>query len=299
MANKILNKNENERKKKPIEEFEEILSIDKMMTVLSIFYIGCSAAVVLVKTLAKDNFWLWMGVVGIIVFILLWITFQVLALRQRRKNAENARINETIEIAKQLEFCRDCSLKKIRNGMEYRKIYLHQEIKEIEEKLNQDINPTKVNVLVYTSDLSTIIRRMDVMKNNIDRGIRYKVLYFRNTTGSKYNEIKELLDDNLIDALSIEDISSSLDAEMMMFNDMEVLIYLDSTRRFIQGFFSIDNVSNFALESGRNTHDSECKEKCNYGKEHQEPTYKALNDEKAKMLFLDIEKLTKEVKLHE
>ena len=31
MANKILKKNENERKKKPIEEFEEILSIDKMM----------------------------------------------------------------------------------------------------------------------------------------------------------------------------------------------------------------------------------------------------------------------------
>lgn len=269
------------------------------MTVLSVFYIGCSAAVVLIKTLAKDNFWLWMGVTGIIVFILLWVTFQFLALRQRRKKAEEARTNETIEIAKQLEFCRDCSLKKIRNGMEYRKIYLHEEIKEIEEKLNQDIDPTKVNVLIYTSDLSTILRRMDVMKNNINRGIRYKVIYFRNTTGHRYDEVKELLNNNLVNALTIKEIFSSLDAEMMLFNDMEVLIYLDSTRRFIQGFFSIDNVSNNALESGRNTHDSECKEKCNYGKERQEPTYKALNDEKAKMLFLDIENLTKEENLHE
>ena len=116
---------------------------------------------------------------GVVVFILLWIIFQVLALRQRRKKAEQARIDDAKNIAEQLEFCRDCSLKKINNGMGFRKIYLASEIKQIESKLDQDVDPSKASVLVYTSDLSTILRRLDVIKANINKKINYRIVYFK------------------------------------------------------------------------------------------------------------------------
>ena len=300
MANKILKKNTVDGKKqRAIDEFKEILSIDTMLTVLSFFYIGCSALVVVIKSFAKEYFWLFTAIMGVVVFILLWIIFQVLALRQRRKKAEQARIDDAKNIAEQLEFCRDCSLKKINNGMGFRKIYLASEIKQIESKLDQDVDPSKASVLVYTSDLSTILRRLDVIKANINKKINYRIVYFKNTTGDKYEEIEALLKNNLIYALDIKELKDSLDSEMMLFNDMEVIVFLDSTRRFIQSFFSIDHVGVNSTEVGRNTHDPECKERCNYGKDRQEPTYKALNDEKARMLFNDVESLMKGDNLHE
>lgn len=300
MANKILKKNKIDGKKqRAIDEFKEILSIDTMLTVLSFFYIGCSALVVVIKSFAKEYFWLLVGIMGIVVFILLWIIFQWLALRQRRKKAKQARVDDAKNIAEQLEYCRDCSLKKINNGMGFRKLFLASEIKQIESKLDQDVDPSKASVLVYTSDLSTILRRLDVIKANINKKINYRVIYFKNTIGARFEEIKLLLKDNLIYALDIKELKDSLDSEMMLFNDMEVIIFLDSTRRFIQSFFSIDHVGINSTEVGRNTHDSECKERCNYGKDRQEPTYKALNDEKARMLFNDIESLTKGGELHE
>ena len=114
MANKIIKKNKIDGKKqRAIDEFKEILSIDTMLTVLSFFYIGCSALVVVIKSFAKEYFWLLVGIMGIVVFILLWIIFQWLALRQRRKKAKQARVDDAKNIAEQLEYCRDCSLKKI------------------------------------------------------------------------------------------------------------------------------------------------------------------------------------------
>ena len=72
MANKILKKNTVDGKKqRAIDEFKEILSIDTMLTVLSFFYIGCSALVVIIKSFAKEYFWLFTAIMGVVVFILL------------------------------------------------------------------------------------------------------------------------------------------------------------------------------------------------------------------------------------
>ena len=300
--NKVLREDKNKTSfEEGAKAFNDIISFDTLGAILGIFFPLCSVAYILIKQYA-GNFWLGVALLALGTFFSMWIVFFGFAYANRKKKAKELLQKQKDNLVTQLNYCRDCSLKKIDNGLEYRKLFTHEEVMKFEEKLVDDPSPSKTAALVYTSDLSTIIRRKEKMIENIrENGAKYYVVYFKNTSGEELKELDDLNKENLIliNAKDYPELNNSMDAQLLSFSDFEILVLVDSTRKYIQGFFSVDNVSKNAIIEGRSSHDSECRERCNYGKNNQEPLYKVLSDEKAKKLFDDIENLMKGGNLHE
>ena len=299
--NKLLK--ENNTKTNPEEKeniFNNIIPFDTVGLIIGIAFPLCSVAYILIKQYAT-NFWLGVALLALGTFFASWIVLYYVAWRRRKAKAREIRTAQKGSLTKQLIKCRDCSLKKINSGLEYRKLFTNEDIRLYEESLVSDPNPSKTIALIYTSDLSTTIRRKDVMMNNIkEKGANYYVVYFKNTAGEELSELDKFVDRKLkyLNASECEELNDSMDAELLRITDFEIIVLVDSTRKYVQGFVSIDNVSVNATIVGRSAHDSECRERCNYGKSNQEPLYKMLDDEKARMLFNDIDNLMNGGDLH-
>ena len=277
--------------------FNNIISFDTLGAILGIFFPICSVAYILIKQYST-NFWLGVAILALATFFSMWIVFFAFAYANRKKKAKKHLEDDKKELVEQLIFCRNCSLSKINNGLEYRKLFTHKEILNFEEKLVEDPEPAKTVALIYTSELSTILRRKEKMIYNIAKGAKYYIVYFRKPSESVISELNELNNKNLIliNANDYPDLFNSMDAQFMSFADFEMIILVDSTRNYKQGFFSVDNITKNTVIR---THDSECHEPCNRGKEYQEPLYKALDDDKAGLFFDDFESLMKGDDLHE
>ena len=303
--NKVLRNNEKKTEHGGIaKEFNDIISFDTLGAILGFFFPICSVAFLLIKQHAT-NFWLGVTLLALGTFFAMWLVFFIFAFINRRRKAKELLQAQKDNLVVQLNYCRDCSLGKIDNGLEYRKLYTSKDMLLIEKNLTDDPNPEQAIALVYTSDMATLLRRKEAMAKNImEKDAKYRIVYFNNTLTddlSIYLQLEKEKKANIeyLDARECHTLFNSLDGQLMSKTDFEIIIFIDSTRKYVQGFFSVDNVSENALLVGRDTHDSECNNRCNYGKKNQAPIYKALDDEKARMLFNDIENLMKGDNLHE
>lgn len=285
--------------------FNDVISFDTLGAILGVFFPICSVAYILIKQYA-GNFWLGVALLALGTFFSMWVVFFVFAYANRKRKAKETLQNQKDNFVKQLNYCRDCSLGKINNGLGYRKLFTHEDMVMFEKNLIDDPNPSEAIALIYTSDLATTLRREERMRKNIvEKDAKYRIVYFRNSLKedllTTLNLKKEDKEGNvtLIDANDYPTLTNSLDGQLMAKFDFEFIVFMDSTRKYVQGFFSFDNVSENASVLGRDTHDSECTNRCNYGKKNQKPIYKALDDEKARMLFIDIDNLMKGDDLHE
>ena len=280
------------------DELNEILPVDTVLAVLGGFFTVCSIIYLLVKAyVPKEHHVLVISISGLVTFLIMWVIFNIVAYRKRKKQAAITLQEQKEKLVKQLHFCKECSIKKINDGFAYRKLLKEENIEDVEAKMGMDLKPEECNILVYTSDLATLIRRLKVIKTNIeDHHITYRVIYFKDHSQKQRETIVNLIGEkNLIDANNVPLLRGSKDFDFMRINDTELIIYLDSSS-YIQGFLSVDNVPSNAIAVGRPTHFAECINRCNYGHSYsdgvvKEPFYKSLNKEKTRTLYLELSKL--------
>ena len=279
------------------DELNEILPIDTVAAVLGIFFAVCSMIYVLIRAyVPKDYLMLMMALAGVGTFLIMWVTFCVIAFLRRRNKAKESLAERKQKLIDQLHFCKECSMGKINDGFAYRKLVKEEEIEEIEDKLEMDLDPSKCNVLVYTSDLATLIRRLPIIKKNIEQfKVNYRVVYFDDHSDKYHNEIYSLIGaKNIMFAGSLDpNFIGYKDKDFFTMCDLDLIIYLDSSS-YIQGFLSVDNVPFNAIDVGRSDHFTECYNRCNYGYTYSDgvvkpPFYKALDKEKVRALYKELD----------
>ncbi len=302
-SNKVVETEKVEKKKHHfIDDLNEILPIDTVAAILGIFFTVCSIIYLLIKAYAPEEYLIiGIAIASIFTFLAMWVSFFFVAYLKRRSMAREGLEHQKETLKRQLIDCRDCSLKRISDGFAYRKLLENANIRDVESKMAMNVAPEKCDVLVFTSDLATIIRRLDIIETNIkDYKIRYRVIYFSDNTQSEREKIFSLIGEkNLLDGNKIEALKGSRDLQMMNAGDIELIIYLDGSteNKYIQGFLSFDNVPSNAKNIGKSTHFSKCTNKCNYGKMFdnegidQTPFYKSLSKEKLTRLYNKLDEL--------
>lgn len=302
-SNKIVKQEKGKRKVLFItDELNEILPIDLSGAILGGFFTVVSIAYVLIKLYApKDWFLFLIALVGGITFILMFVAFFIAAyLRRKRKAKEHIEL-EKETLIKQLIFCKECSNRKINDGFAYRKLLKEENLEDVETKMALDLDPKKCQIYVYTSDLATLIRRYKIIEDNIEQShIKYRVIYYSDTSSEYHDKLFKLIgEENLLDARKVDELKNSKDAELFKFNDVELIIFIDSAN-YIQGFLSIDNVPVNAIANGRSNHFNGClkENRCNYGARYDEnivkdPFYKSLNKERVRSIAEQLNSLFK------
>ena len=296
-SNKLVETEKVQKKKHHfIDDLNEILPIDTVAAILGIFFTVCSIIYLLIKGYApKEHVVLGIAIAAIFTFLAMWVSFFFVAYLKRKSMAKEELEHQKDTLKKQLIDCRDCSLQRISDGFAYRKLLENSNIRDIETKMAMNVDPKKCSVLVFTSDLATLIRRLDIIENNIvNYGVNYRVIYFADNSQSERERIFSLIGkENLLDGNKVEALQGSKDLEMMRIGDIELIIYVDGSteNKYIQGFLSFDNVPSNARYIGKSTHFSECRNKCNYGRTFdnegvdQTPFYKSLSKEKLTGLY--------------
>lgn len=278
------------------DDLNDILPIDTVAAILGGFFTVCSIIYVLIRAyVPQEHIVLALSIAAIVTFLLMWVAFFIVAYLRRKSKAQETLIEQKKKLIEQLHFCKECSIKKINDGFAYRKLLKEENIEDIETKLAIDLDPHNCYVLVYTSDLATILRRLDIIEKNIkEYGVNYRVIYFSDNTQKDRERIVSLIGEkNLLDANKV--LKGTRDEELMSISDVELIIYLDSSS-YIQGFLSVDNVPSNAINIGRPSHFSECNNRCNYGYSYQDgrvktPFYKSLNKEKVRTLYHQLNNL--------
>ena len=298
---------DDEEPKSFTDRLNEILPLDSVAAALGVFFAICSAAYVIIRTNVSDaNVMMALAIAAVITFLLMWVTFCFIAWWKRKAKAKALLIKRKEQLVKQLHFCKDCSLKKMNDGFAYRQLLRQDNIDGVEKSLRKDADPKQCNVLIYTSDLATLIRRLDLIRENIEEyEIKYHVVYFNDNSDKYHDEIVNLIgEENLLFADDVKALKNSKDRDFFTLGDLELIIYLDSFS-YIQGFLSVDNVPINAIDVGRDAHFDECSNRCNYGYSYGDgivektPFYKAINKEKARTLYKQIDKCFKGGERHE
>ena len=305
---KILEVEDDEEEPKSFtDRLNEILPLDSVAAALGVFFAICSAAYVIIRTNVSDaNVMMALAIAAVVTFLIMWVTFCFIAWWKRKAKAKALLIKRKEQLVKQLHFCKDCSLKKMNDGFAYRQLLRQDNIDGVERSLRKDADPKQCNVLIYTSDLATLIRRLDFIRENIEEyEIKYRVVYFSDNSDKYHDEIVNLIGkENLLSADDVKALKNSKDRDFFTLGDLELIIYLDSFS-YIQGFLSIDNVPINAIDVGRDAHFDECSNRCNYGYSYGDgivektPFYKAINKEKARTLYKQIDKCFKGGERHE
>lgn len=163
------------------------------------------------------------------------------------------------------------------------------ELTSFEKQLSLSSSPQCCKVLVYTSDLATEYDAEDAVNANIDKGVQYIVLYFKNSCSYEdFNKIKKKYgEDNLVDLSEHEDFKNSFDGQLAEKLGFDIMIY-QNEEGLLKGYFAVDFVPE--KQHKRQSHVPYCKEQCNYGKwvssgKKVNPFYKEFSFEITKQLY--------------
>lgn len=263
-------------------DLNEILPIGSLLSVLGIFFTVFSISYVLTVVFCENfNIRIILFVIeSVIAFLSLFITLFIITIKRRNQKTKKAFKNNT-------EACISCVDSKLQDGFHQSGLLSFQELIEFEGTLADDPHPEECFVLVYTSDLATEKDAEIQVKNNIEKKVQYKVLYFQNSCG---NEVDEVITrygaDNLIDLSKIPEFAESFDGKLSGTLGFDIMIYQKSNgaRR---GFFAVDFIEDSRRHKFRPFHDANCRDMCNYGTKG-ETFYKEMSAERAEELFSGI-----------
>ncbi len=212
--------------------------------------------------------------VGLVFFVnVLFIAWLIIFILAEIHNYKKASEEEAIEDSKN---CLDCISKRmdeIFSFFKYYKLSSFKDLTTIESKLLPESE-----VVVYTDDLATEDVAQEVVRDNISKGVKYTVLYFRNTNKERYSDFKRLY--NLVD-LS-EKFKTSSDGELAKPLGIDIIVFkqkIDNADQY-RGFFAVDLASDFKCQNNK------CPDytTCNHVND-EKPFYKEMDSAYSKKLF--------------
>lgn len=214
-------------------------------------------------------------IVGIVFFGVFVIVYRLILRR-----IIGSAINEDGEQKKSdiFELCKMCVIKKATSPLLYFGIITYPELLRIEADLGLSKEPGNCEVIVYTSHLDNEFPAKDVIKSNIESGVKYKVFYYN---GELTKEIKELYSEECL----IEMDQGSIDYKIHECAGFDIMVYKNSEGE-IYGYYCV----NFTppQNNGCNNHSdsSQCKNPCN--KNNENLFYKKISKRAVKNIYNDL-----------
>ena len=268
--------------------YSQILPITNLITTLGWYFTITSIVYVVTNQCCQTNKDITFTIEGVILFISLLATFFVKGKRQVKEISKEEASNDS-------ETCLKCIEQKI--VFQNHGLLDLNKLLAFEGELASSKDPRNCKVLVYTSDLAGEKDAEIEVKENIDKGVRYVVLYFANNCTTKETEIMENRygKENLVDLSNSEEYKESFDGKLAATLGFDIMLYKKCDEPVV-GYFAVD----FVTDKIERDHDVECKE-CNYGKmlaygkDKAIPFYKEISPDIAVQLFNNGLKLQKEM----
>lgn len=175
-------------------------------------------------------------IVIIISFIMLFVISTIVMNYYILK--EIAKKNNSVQIAKLISDnahflveCKKCAIEKVENDsfLSYYNLVTFDELLKIEGTLNKNDE-----VIIYTSHLDTENPAEDIVKDNITRGVLYRLLFYN---GQKAKE-SELIDIGYKEVLRMPKSKNSFDSKLSNSTGFDLMLYKHKNQ--VEAFFCVN-----------------------------------------------------------
>lgn len=268
----VHNEGKHEGKKNAFASLNTVLPFEVAMSVAGVASLVSSVIYIVIKSHESraDLLILYVSLAAFAILLGIWIFVMVLGIRRNKELAKEKIEEDKEKLFNQLKKCESCSKAKITNGLEYNGIFDEEDVLEKERRFKDDNNANDCEVYIYVSDLSCLDNALDIIKENVEAGILYKIFYYRNDLF--YKELDDIITpSNLICLKGKEDEEQCFDelASECMVNFKFILFKRHPNSVF--GYASFDNLSQLEKNNPNSmhekSHDIKCNECCSFDKE--------------------------------
>lgn len=267
----VRNEGKSQGKKNRIADLNTVLPFGVAMSVAGVASLVSSVLYVILKNniARSDLLILSISLMGFFVFLGIWVCVMIFGIKRNKELAKDKMEHDKEILFNQLKKCEECSNYKINNALEYNSIFDEVDVNEKEKRFKDDNNAELCEVYIYVSDVSILVKNIDIMKDNLAAGIKYYVFYYNDEL--KCSEIFDLIGNKNMYCLNglaneYQNIDEKMSKSMVNFK----YILFNRHPNSIFGYASFDNISQQEKDSKKSTHslthDFSCNNCCNYDK---------------------------------
>lgn len=270
----------NKLKKGLIQNSKHILPLETVGAVLGGFFTVVSILYIVIVSFCVDtNLKLILLILeGFLSFLCMFFIFFYIAVKNNRKFSREIYVK-----------CNECIQAKIHDSLHLAGLLYLSELLEIEKELVEDPQPECCEVLIYTSDLATEDIARKVVEKNLEKKVKYKIIYFNNSySPNNTTTVNELYGaENIIDLTQNPIYENTVDSNLAKALGFDIMIYKTSNDKK-RGFFAVNFV---VFDKGicpfRPKHQQTCQDKC----ENMQTFYKEMSSDLTDALYSDFNKI--------